>query len=389
MRCPRCSVEIPDRALFCPMCAIQVRCRSCGDELLDGARACMMCGALVEENRGVVAEHKPSDGIPEAINKILLQQTEKSRSFRAELTDTAIQSIGDNLGLYIAGRLDGPEKRIRPGQPSPMQPGQLALPTLEGEPNLIIDHEEAVGEREGVDDRVRTSSLGTNAINVDPNAGIESLLSVLDRTSCPEIFSAGRVLEQALWLLRVGRQQFGIDGLTPSEIARVLKDKFGLTPTPQAVRTAFGGAGNLVDRVPAKGGGFRYRLTGPGEAYLAKPANSGNREASRKRSSRRRTPSTSARQSTAESGGAEKPHKSAARRSSSRPGPMAIVKDLISQGFFREPKTIAQIQTHLRDQYGYQYKASDLSPTLDRLLRQGLLQRSKRADNGQFEYISK
>jgi hypothetical protein len=53
------------------------------------------------------------------------------------------------------------------------------------------------------------------------------------------------------------------------------------------------------------------------------------------------------------------------------------VEALIDEGFFEEPRGIADIRKELRDQKALNYASTDLSPGLTRLLREGRLKRSK------------
>ncbi len=52
---------------------------------------------------------------------------------------------------------------------------------------------------------------------------------------------------------------------------------------------------------------------------------------------------------------------------------------------FAKPKDIGEIQERLRHKKGVQLKATDLSPTLVRLLRQNKLDRERNESN-QYEY---
>lgn len=67
-------------------------------------------------------------------------------------------------------------------------------------------------------------------------------------------------------------------------------------------------------------------------------------------------------------------------RSGSRPGPKAMLDELIGSGFFATGKTGADIISHQRKHRGHTYKAEELSPALVRLLRDGTLERDKNKD---------
>jgi hypothetical protein len=61
-----------------------------------------------------------------------------------------------------------------------------------------------------------------------------------------------------------------------------------------------------------------------------------------------------------------------------RPGPKAIVIQLLASGYFDKPKLLADIPTHIKHNMGHTYSTNELSPSLTRLLREGLLLREKK-----------
>ena len=54
-RCPRCQVEIPSDAEFCPECGakLTVVCASCGTANLGGHKFCKKCGQPLAESPAV------------------------------------------------------------------------------------------------------------------------------------------------------------------------------------------------------------------------------------------------------------------------------------------------------------------------------------------------
>ena len=62
-----------------------------------------------------------------------------------------------------------------------------------------------------------------------------------------------------------------------------------------------------------------------------------------------------------------------------------MLEELIDEGFFNEPRTMAETQERLRHKKGIRYTLQDLSPTFVRLLREGRLDRDRNA-SGQYEY---
>ena len=68
-----------------------------------------------------------------------------------------------------------------------------------------------------------------------------------------------------------------------------------------------------------------------------------------------------------------------------RPGPGAIISQLVEEGFFKTPKGVQDVVTHCQSGRGRGYKSGSLSIGLLRAARSKALQRRKNAE-GQFEY---
>jgi hypothetical protein len=73
---------------------------------------------------------------------------------------------------------------------------------------------------------------------------------------------------------------------------------------------------------------------------------------------------------------------------SARIGPKAALESLLKATFWNQQRTIGELQDHLRTTRGYKYKATELSPALVRLLREGKIDRNQNKEN-QYEYKPK
>src|SRR5579884_3453762 len=254
MNCPQCGTELQDRAIYCPYCAIQTRCKQCREELAREARACVTCGTLTT----------PANAIPSpqasTVNRIRFIETDKRRSLDAELTDDAVGLIAQSLGMFVTGQL---------------QPRRGTGTQLPGQTPIIVDQRlpslpgREAGHRAGATDGVALS--GQDGAVHGSNGSVEALLTHLDSSAHREVYAAPRVLEQALHVLRIARDDYKIDGLTAGQITQVLKDKFRLPVTPQGVYSAFDRVKGVVDRVPAGKGIWKFRLMTAGETFLADP----------------------------------------------------------------------------------------------------------------------
>lgn len=79
---------------------------------------------------------------------------------------------------------------------------------------------------------------------------------------------------------------------------------------------------------------------------------------------------------------------SASRKRTSSPGfsPTTAIRELIDSGFLDSAKGLGDIQRRLKDKQGRDVAVTTLSPIFTRLLREGVLDRSKNAD-GVYEYL--
>jgi hypothetical protein len=73
------------------------------------------------------------------------------------------------------------------------------------------------------------------------------------------------------------------------------------------------------------------------------------------------------------------------RQKTGRPGPGAMVDQLIQADFFKSHKTITDVINHCNHKMAFKYKAEELSVALARAIRNNKLQRVKNAEK-QFEY---
>jgi hypothetical protein len=369
MNCPQCRTQLQDRAIYCPTCGAQARCKQCREELVRDARACMICGTPASPADANLSSQPPT------VNRIRFVETEKRRSLDAELTDDAVGLIGQSLGIFVTGQLQERHGRSR----------------LHGNEPLIIDQQRSLpGGSATNGSAVKRSDRGPgeDGAPTPPAGGAEPdvLLSHLDRSAHPEVYEAPRVLDRALHVLRIARDEYGIEALTVPQITQVLKDKFRVSLTPQSVYGAFDRMQGVVDRVPAGKGVWKFRLMAAGEAYLADPGQAPAASARRRPTRRRAQSKTVAQPAEQQQGQAPARPAASNKRGSGRAGPKKMVADLISRGYFSGPTVIGEMQAYIEQQLGYHYTTNELAPAFTRLLREGSLKRTKRAD-GQYEYI--
>ena len=262
--------------------------------------------------------------------------------------------------------------------PESMQEGAFhrALDEILGDPEGSVSHKGS--PRSAQKRRPRR----TTGFNKQEESAADNLVDKINRTEHPEINDSMPVLERSLSILLIAKD-LGSDGLSPPRIAEILTEKFRVKTRRQHVSTHLSSATKFVDR-RKEGRAFTYRIMGAGEKHLEEfdsgssrsVANANSQKVSRKRAPRRGASSKESKPTST-----EKPK----RGPRSRPGPKAMIENLIQAGFFKNPQTISNIQDHLKMKVGHFYKPTDLSPALTRLLRDGQLDRD-RNESGKYEY---
>lgn len=256
--------------------------------------------------------------------------------------------------------------------PEAMQPAafQRALDMLMDSEKMTTDSDRARETRTS-----RQSRHKKDVRLVDDPA--EMLIEGINRTKHPEVAKAAKALDRSLMVLRIAQDEFDIDGLTAVQIARVLTERFRLRTTRQRVSQVLDGERAFVDRVAAsKGSAARYRLMAPGERHLDQGLPEETTAPKRQRPRRQRTSKVANRSK----------RKTGAR--GTRRGPRSALDDLVSSGYFSEPRTIGEVREYLESKRGLAYKITDLSPAFTRMLRSAALDRDKN-DLGKYEYRSK
>jgi hypothetical protein len=216
---------------------------------------------------------------------------------------------------------------------------------------------------------------------------LSGLLAAIDRTKYSDVGATSRVADRALKVLQLVNSDHGVDGLTATEIAEILTKKLRLPVKTHAIRMALIRETDTVDVRPRADGKRVFHIMEPGEEYLSR-LRSGKGEAAvqttqaRRRRPTRRSPPASAKEDEL---AAPRTGSTSRRAGTGRPGPKTAIAQLIAAGYFASPRLISHVQDELKHKRGHQYSLQDLSPTLVRCLREGLLKRD-RNEEGQYEY---
>lgn len=236
--------------------------------------------------------------------------------------------------------------------------------------------------------RRKTQSKQTDVDVTGDGPISDDLLEAIDSTQHPGVTSATTTLDRSLMILQIALTDHNVDGLMPSEIAKILTNKFRVSTAGGAVSMALGRATTLVNRV-SSGHGYSYRIMKPGEEYLTHlgetkkaPSSPPKKQRSKKKivvkdhSNKKKT--------------VEKDSKTDKSYKKSMPkaggvGPKSAIISLIDTGFFSKGRTAPEIQTFLKSKRGFSFGIAQLSLAMLRLVRDERLDRDANVE-GQYEY---
>ncbi|VVB81625.1 Uncharacterised protein [uncultured archaeon] len=196
----------------------------------------------------------------------------------------------------------------------------------------------------------------------------DKVMSKIDRTKYPLMFKLSHALDLALYTLLIVREQCGLNGLTASQVSKILTDKFRLKATPSAIGMALKSS-PYVDRTPIETGGgtgYCYKLMHAGEEYLKELLKS---------------PSPTFKSTT---------HK-ATTKNNSRPskdrkeGLKSRILALVEKQFFEKPCDATEVRQRLRDN-GFPYDLEPIRTTMLRLVKKNQLRRIRESKGNTTVY---
>ena len=117
--------------------------------------------------------------------------------------------------------------------------------------------------------KAATSKISSNKKEKD--LILSELLRKINRTKYSEIHNLTKALDKSLYILKICKDDLGVDGLVPSQISGLLRGAFRIKMSKESVSMALGAATKYVDRnecVINGGRAFIYKIMHDGEKYL-------------------------------------------------------------------------------------------------------------------------
>ena len=71
-----------------------------------------------------------------------------------------------------------------------------------------------------------------------------------------------------------------------------------------------------------------------------------------------------------------------------RPGPSKMLDQLVTEGYFSQPRPIGDVVSYCKEQHNLEYKTTDISGILMRMVKKNRLSRHTNSDKNQFEYFN-
>lgn len=361
--CPSCDNELPERAIYCPSCGAQAKCKSCRDILDPKARFCVSCGTPVGEGAQLQKEQTGHPDRKSLHNVIEFSEDAKSRHFRAEVSDTAINSVSQPLALFLGSRIG---KQVNRSQRQANNADEVAA---NGADDL----------REYEDDSPRVIE-GAKTLSVD--ADLEVLRRIFRRTNDNKLKLSDSRLKQdsqrdfvkrLTILFLYAHELEGQEAVLRIDLNAALSD----------AKVYDGNARTWIhntDLIDQDGNSVRLAL--PGRDYARKALNDYldpqiESTWSVESKSRRRTGKGRAAEKEGEVEESDKTRKGRRPRESSY---IAQINKLLENNFFSESRTGKEVQVELA-RTGYKFEGRRINEALLNLIKKGSLTRNQNESN--------
>lgn len=377
--CKSCSTDLPDGALYCPGCAQQIRCTTCRGPIEPAWRACVTCGTRTDESTNdQVAKRTLTD--TQAVNTIEYHETARSRSLRANFTNTVGKSLSNTLNKVFSSRFEPTlVKKIRspvvdaevkkPQQPllpmeifQPSNTSSSLLSETQEVPSLDNQAQQNLAILENI-----FRSDGDSLKLVDMRLGNSTQIDFARRLTC---------------LFLYVNELKGTDKIDHAILDTILDENDALNNHTREWLS------NNPKELVSYGKGETVGLRNEGRELAIKVLSeirNSSEQPKRKPGKTARNRKKQVKASTPTDKRVTTDKRKPQRRSDGRPGPGATLDDLIKQDFFKKGKTIGDIISHCKDNLTYSYKSQELATALVRSIRDEKLKRKKNTNN-QYEY---
>jgi len=353
--CGSCEKEVPEGARFCPYCAMQLRCPKCETDIIKDAITCMACGTRVNELEKVSAK-----------NTFEFKQTGKSKQVKAHFTDEVGKQLSDVLYGMVTGEPIEPKIKELSG-PSGSN-GSPASPPSHNSENTIEEAEyvEEPGNEEYVQIlRKVFRKEGETLVLYEPR---------LKHTSKRDYYI------RITMLFLYAHQLQGNYLVKRSLLTEILTQENVNDPNARTwIKSA--------EELSHKDGQVELRPAGVEKAqqYLKEIADPSIEQKNVKIGTQSK--SKSSKTEAINNGTEEKQEGNGSnKKKSGKVGYKKALTILISEGFFKERKSLNDIKVYCADTRVWHFKSKDISSGLGRLVKNQKLKRVKNADQ-QFEYF--
>lgn len=102
MKCIYCSLELPNKANFCPKCVKQIICLKCNELLVKDATICIYCGKSITQNSTANT----------AVNTIEFSENENGRAFKAAFTDSTAGNVVETFASLLPNQMKISRKEL-------------------------------------------------------------------------------------------------------------------------------------------------------------------------------------------------------------------------------------------------------------------------------------
>lgn len=122
-------------------------------------------------------------------------------------------------------------------------------------------------------DKAKKNKIQPTLVQQTTNDAEKDISTSLNVDDFPEIHRLQRTIDRALYIIKIVRDKMNTDGLVPSQVAKILTERFRIKSNQFVISMALMKAKEYVDRkkIITRGGfAYSYRIMKAGEDYLKK-----------------------------------------------------------------------------------------------------------------------
>src|SRR5262245_37249876 len=375
--CIYCSAPLPERAAFCLECGKTARCRACKDLLERNAKFCVSCGAQITSMNAASSESTTASTL-NSYNLIEYEEDTKSRRFKAQVTDRAIDAVGEHFSLFLTRRAGLPQKR------SDRSAGETSAPQYTDSTSNGLSEDPPEGEYYEIESQEPSRQSPRGILSASPDA--DQLKSVFQRNAENRLILINSRLKQKNQRACLARLSV-LFTYADEIVGRDHIDRPEILSQLTVAKVLDSNARNWLKKTDLLAfDGDQVRLSIPGREFAKQILNEIDDQSIETKWSLGSKPIGRSRKQAgndAKDSNDAKPSGTRTHRSQRGTGYRMQVRNLFDEGFFSSPRSALDVGTELKTR-GHSFEKKRIGEVLVILAKENLL---KRKQNEQGDWI--